>query len=142
MTWRSYTRVTATEPNEIQFQGLTSSTPVVGTSTSSGRLITVESTALVFTGFDIAGVVGSIELRLRVDRLARTQDKTIQLWWDGAARAANLADARAEDVWIYRWEDVNTAWSEDHGVIIDLQPHAQFPSANTVYIRSVELRSV
>lgn len=142
MIWRRHTRVQSIEPNEVQFLNLTSERPIVGTATSSGALITDESTALVFTGFDIQGTVTGIELRLSVSRLARTQDKTIRLWWDSAPQAENLADPRAADVWIYRWDNINTVWTENHGVVIDLQPHPTIPSANTVHIRSVELRYV
>jgi hypothetical protein len=142
MQWQTYTSVTAIEPNEVGYQGLTSSRPIIGTATSSGKIITVEPTALVFTGFAIVGTVNTVELRLHVTRLARTQDKVIRLWYDSKPQAANLADSTAADVHLYRWENLDTVWTAEHGVVVDLQPHAHYPSANTVYIRSVELRSI
>ncbi len=140
--WRTYTIVQPLEGDEIQFESLGSVAPAVGTSTATGRLLTQETTALVFKGFAITGVVNTIELRLRVSRLARIQDKTIQLWIGGEAWGENLADLSAEDEWVYTWTGLDHEWGAEDGVVIDLQPHRQYPSSNTICIRSVQLRAL
>ena len=140
MSYRGYTQVTAIESGEIQYDRLVSVEPAVGVGKSTGGLLTEQATALVFTGFDITGTVRGLELKLEVTRLARTQDKTIQLWVNGAATGPNLADLTAGDVHVYTWTDLDLEWDSSMGVVIDLQPHTQYPSSNTIYIRSVGLR--
>ncbi len=142
MSYQGYTQVVAIEPSEIQYDRLVSVEPAVGVGKSTGGLFTEQATALVFTGFNITGTVNSLELRLEVSRLARTQDKTIQLWVNGTAVGPNLADLSAADVHVYTWHDLDLEWNSTMGVVIDLQPHTQYPSSNTIYIRSVGLRKI
>lgn len=142
MTWLSYSSVVSTEPLEIPFDNLQSLEPIVGVAVSQGGLRTVETTALVFTGFAISGRVTSIDLELSVNRLARIQDKIIQLWINGAAYSSNLADPTASNLHVYSWRGLDLSWQTDYGVIIDLQPHSQYPSSNLVTVRSVRLRTV
>jgi hypothetical protein len=142
MIWRSYSSVVSTEPLEVPFDNLSSLEPVVGVAVSQGGLRTVQSTALVFSGFAISGTVTGIDLELSINRLARIQDKTIQLWVNGAAYAANLADLAAGNRHIYSWRNLDLSWQTDYGVLIDLQPHSQYPSSNLVTIRTVRLRTV
>lgn len=142
MIWHSYSSVVSTEPLEVPFVNLSSLEPVVGVAVSQGGLRTVESTALVFSGFGISGTVTGLDLELSVNRLARIQDKTIQLWVNGAAHSANLADLDAGNRHIYSWRGLDLTWQSDYGVIIDLRPHSQYPSNNLVTVRSVRLRTV
>jgi hypothetical protein len=127
---------------------LTTVTPVRSVATSNGQLAVQHSRSLVFRSFGIPAditVVG-IELELTVTRLARIQDKTIQLWYQNRAVGRNLADLTAEDHHVYGgatdlWRATTVVHSsDDFGVLVDLQPHTQYPSSNTVYLRSVRLR--
>ncbi len=122
--------------------------PVYGVATSRGGLVTSGSRSLVFRDFGITnpGTVTGIELELEITRLARVQDKTIQLWVNGSAQGRNLADLSAPDVKVYGsstelWgvPGVNVT-DPGFGFLIDLQPHTQYPSNNTVYLRKLILR--
>lgn len=129
-------------------RGIISVAPLRATSTSTGALTRQEANSLLFRnwGFNAGFNVLGIELRLTVDRLARIQDKVIQLYM-GQAQGRNLANIATENQQVYGgggdlwgltqaldWHD------ENFGVIIDLQPHQQYPSSNPAVIRSVELR--
>jgi hypothetical protein len=132
-----------------QVRNIVTVTPILAVATSNSRsLLAKGSQSLIFRDFAIPSnstVVG-IELLLTVTRLARVQDRQIQLCVAGQAQGNNRAVQTAEDSHVYGgptdlW---GTASIEFHnpqfGVIIDLQPHAQYPSSNTVYLRSVILR--
>jgi|AntDeeMinimDraft_6_1070357.scaffolds.fasta_scaffold01068_11 hypothetical protein len=156
--WKSPRKTQGIESNEIQFVDnnvssvLTSKTSIKSTANFFGELVTTESTALVFTdfGFELDGqVVESIEIRLKASRLGRTQDKVIGIW-DGTKRmGANMANLEATDDFTYSgtlgdWKLSSATKldyvSPDFGVVIDLQPHTQYPSNVTVYIRKVQVR--
>lgn len=129
-----------------QTRDIISVAPLRATSVSTGALTRQEANSLVFRdfGFVVAGDVVGIELRLNVDRLARIQDRTIQLYYNGAV-GRNLANLLSENQQVYGgdlWALTEPlAWTEAaFGVIIDLQPHQSYPSNNPAVIRSVELR--
>jgi hypothetical protein len=142
MSYFGYTSFQTLENNEIQFSNLTSINPVVGVATSRKGLILKGSSALLFTGFPLSGNIQTLELKLHVSRLSRVQDKTIQIWHNGSIINENVANLEANDIQTYVWNNLNIEWNENSGVVIDLQPHTQYPSANTVYIRSVDLRKI
>lgn len=153
--WKSPRAAVGVEADEINFtnsqaRNLRSVEPVRGIATSFGSLNTDESTAIVFSDFEFNvnnELVSHVEVELHVSRLGRVQDKVIALWFDGVRRKANLANLAAEDRHVYSgltkdWRagsniDYN---SPQFGVYVDLQPHTQYPSNNTVYIRSVRVR--
>ena len=96
-----------------------------------------------------AGIVVGIEVRLIATRLARIQDKTIQLVFQNQPISENKQNLLAADTHVYgdahdRWgitSDKNIPIdSSEFGVIIDLQPHTSIPCADTVYIRSIQMR--
>jgi len=129
------------------FQSLT---PVRSISTSYGTFIREESNSLVFTGFGMPSVIPlGIEVRLVTQRVARIQDKVIQLWDGAQTIGENRQNLKAEDDQRYggdwdRWGlktdyDIPTG-SPSFGIVIDLQPHTQYPCSDTVYIRSVTMR--
>lgn len=141
--------------DEIAYQGgvdlagidLVSEAAVSGVAQSQGGLIQQGVRSLVFRdfGIDINTVVSAVELELRVDRLSRIQDREIRLW-QGRAVGRNLATALSEDLAVYggelaQWQvDTVTVNTADFGVLVDLQPHALYPSRDMVYVRSVRLR--
>ncbi len=140
MNFRTHTSVTALEPQEIQYDtDLGSLQPVRSVGVSRGGLNSEGASALLFSGYDYTGTVSSVTLRLSVDRQARIQDKTIDLWHSGTKLGLNRADLSAENVWVYTWTGLNLEWTAESGVVVDLQPHTQYPSSSTVRIRSVEL---
>jgi hypothetical protein len=124
--------------------------PVRSISTSFGTFIREESNSLVFTDFGLPSVQPlGIEMRLQVRRLARIQDKTVQLWNGSKTIGENLQNLQAEDDTIYGAQ--NDRWgvprdyelplgSSQFGVVIDLQPHTEIPCADTVILRSVRMR--
>lgn len=154
--WHTPNRVAHFEVSEIEFgfdfepvpDVLVSDTPVKGVSLSYGDLTTSESNALLFSdfGFSYNGVVQGVEMRLHVSRLARIQDKLIHLYQNAKLRGRNKANLQAEDVWVYGGP--NDLWysrkvnfdNPEFGVVIDLQPHTQYPSSNLVYLRDVRMR--
>jgi hypothetical protein len=128
-----------------QTRDIISVAPLRSTSTSTGAMTRQEANSLVFRDFGFTAVnVQAVELRLSVDRLARIQDRTIQLYYQGA-QGRNLANPLSENQQVYGGDlwglTEPLIWtSADFGVIIDLQPHQTYPSSNPVVIRSVELR--
>ena len=131
-------------------RGFRSQSPLRSISTSYGTFIREESNSLVFTDFGFPAVQPQgIEMRLRARRVARIQDKTIQLWNGSRTISENLQNLRAEDEQIYggendRWgipfaESIPVSDSE-FGVVVDLQPHVEYPCADLVFIRSVAMR--
>lgn len=155
--WKSPRKTQELETNEISFNDegnpktIVSNKPISAVSNYFGGLYTVESSAILFSdfGFDVDSTkVEEIELFLHVSRLGRTQDKTISLYM-GKQIGKNRADLEAEDEHIYRggleaWKIASAKImdysSPEFGVVIDLQPHTQYPSNVTVYIRKVALR--
>lgn len=122
--------------------------PIRATALSTGQLSADSSRSLVFRDFGIpagATVVG-IELQLEITRLARVQDRVIQVWSGGQARGRNLADLTAGDLHVYGsptdlWSTENLAVADPgFGFLIDLQPHTLYPSSNLVYLRQLKLR--
>ena len=133
-----------------QVRGFISQSPLRSISTSYGTFIREESNSLVFSDFGFSDVVPlGIEMRLRARRVARIQDKTIQLWNGSRTISENLQNLSAEDEQVYggetdRWgipisESIPVA-SSDFGVVVDLQPHVSYPCADLVYINSVAMR--
>ena len=124
--------------------------PVRSISTSFGTFTREESNSLLFTGFGMPDAIPlGIEVRLVTQRLARIQDKVIQLWDGTQTIGENRQNLRAENDQVYggdfdRWGlrsdyAIPTA-SPDFGVVVDLQPHTEYPCSDTVYIRSVTMR--
>lgn len=156
--WKSPRQQQYVESDEVQFKRsqtggvLTSARAISGRGNFYGELITTESTAIAFTdfGFELNGkVVEEIELFLHVSRLGRTQDKVIKLWTGEKPFGKNRADLSAEDENTYsgRLKDWELATaknvpyeSSDFGAYVDLQPHTEYPSSVTVYIRNVKMR--
>ncbi len=122
--------------------------PVRATALSNGRLESTGSRSLVFRNFGIVnpGTVQGIELELEITRLARVQDKTIQIWYQGQPLGQNRADLSAGDRHVYGgsldlWGSGNIDVTDpSFGFLIDLQPHITYPSSNLVYLRRVSLR--
>lgn len=154
--WQSPRKTQELESNEISFASeplgrtIVSSKPISAVSNYSGGLYTVESSAILFKdfGFDVdSSLVEEIELHLHVSRLGRTQDKTIMLYMDKQI-GKNRADLEAEDKHTYSggletWKIASANMdytSPEFGVVIDLQPHTEYPSNVTVYIRKVAVR--
>lgn len=135
--------VTQFEQSEILVDTETgvSAQPYVSTATSVGRLIRRETAALLYSDFGYSGTASSVVLDLHVSRLGRTQDKVIQLYYNGGLQGSNLADLSAGDRHQYVFEGSYTVDSS-FGIVIDLQPHVDYPSSNTVYIRSVAVQFV
>jgi len=119
-------------------------------STSFGTFERSESNAVQFLDFGFeSGIVTGIEVRLVATRLARIQDKTIQLVYQNQPISENKQNLLAADTNVYG--DAHDRWgitsdrnipveSSEFGVIIDLQPHTTIPCADTVYIRSIQMR--
>jgi len=131
-------------------RGFRSQSPLRSISTSYGTFIREESNSLVFSDFGFSAVQPQgIEMRLRARRVARIQDKTIQLWNGSRTISENLQNLRAEDEQVYggendRWgiplaESIPVSDSE-FGVVVDLQPHVEYPCADLVFVRSVAMR--
>jgi hypothetical protein len=156
--WHSPRTAAELESDEItmasylgsQTQGFQSQTETRSISTSYGTFIREESNSLVFSDFGFLDVVPmGIEMRLRTRRVARIQDKTIQLWNGSRTISENLVNLAAEDDQIYggadnRWgisvtESIPIS-SSQFGVVIDLQPHVNYPCSDLVLIRSVAMR--
>jgi hypothetical protein len=156
--WYSPKQARQLETNEIRVaaqgtQGISdfvSVFPVRSISTSFGTFIREETNALVFTRFGLPDVVPKgIELRLVTQRLARIQDKTIQLWDGSKQIGENKQNLLAENDQLYggeqdRWglesQYAIPLTSSDFGVVIDLQPHTEIPCSDTVYIKTLSIR--
>jgi hypothetical protein len=157
--WHTPKKVKSIASDEIEFtdgddvldstSNIASMAPVKGVSTSYGELVTLESQSLVFTdfGFDVDNdKVTGIEVELHVTRLARIQDRVVQLWKNNKAAGINKADLDAADIWSYGGS--NDIWKTQRnnfnnsgfGLLLDFQPHTRYPSSNTVYLRRVRMR--
>lgn len=145
-SWLYPRTVTYKETDEGNFVDITDSLniisvyPVVTSAYSTGRLEGTETNALLFANYAVSGLASRAELRLHVSRLGRIQDKTIRLWDGSSWIGENRATLDAVDVYTYTWDDLAVDLTADFGVVVDLQPHTQYPSSNTVYIRSVQMR--
>jgi hypothetical protein len=156
--WHSPRTAAQLESDEIAMQsysgsstrGFQSQSQTRSISTSYGTFIREESNSLVFTDFGFVDCEPrGIEMRLRTRRVARIQDKTIQLWNGSRTISENLVNLAAEDDQTYggadnRWgipltESIPVA-STNFGVVVDLQPHVSYPCADLVLIRSVAMR--
>lgn len=155
--WHSPRTAQQLETSEIELQapmgsvrGFVSAEPVRSISTSFGTFIREESNSLVFTDWQFSsGIVAGIELRLRVRRLARVQDKVVQIWDGTKTVGENLADFSAGDDHVYGSESDRWGVSQDYsfplnssdfGVVIDLQPHREIPCSDIIILRSVRMR--
>lgn len=157
--WHSPFSVSEYETDEIKFsdgdkildstKNINTIQSINGVSTSYGDIVTQESNALLFTDFQFSNIsnINKIEIKLEMSRLARIQDKQIQLYFNEPIGSNNF-DLDAADLNIYSGDenfwgvsfsniDVNNT---NFGVLLDFQPHIQYPSSNTVYIRKVQLR--
>lgn len=157
-TWLQPRTVERLENNQIDFSdgdaeldpvaALVSVLPVygVGTSASDTAVTVYGSNSLLFRDFGFTGgpAVG-IEVATNIVRLNRVRDRVVQLWSGGVIgtnRASNNYDQKQtyggiSDLW--GMPSLNTVDS-NFGVVIDLQPHPQYPSSTTVIIRSVAVR--
>jgi hypothetical protein len=156
--WLQPQTVERLENNQIDFSdgdaeldrvtALVSVLPVygVGTSASDTAVNVYGSNSLLFRDFEFAGgpVVG-IEVETNIVRLNRVRDRVVQLWSNGIIgtnRAGNNYDQKqkyggASDLWgVPSLNNIDS----NFGVVIDLQPHPQYPSSTTVIIRSVSVR--
>ena len=154
--WYSPKIVDQIESDEIAYSGsllydvaanFTSLAPVASVAQSRGGVIQTGVKSLVFRDFGIneAGTVVAVEFMLSVSRLARIQDRTVKLW-QAEAVGHNRANPQAEDVTVYSgdlaWWQVDTVdhQNPNFGILVDLQPHSQYPSRDSVYIREVKIR--
>ena len=122
--------------------------PLRGVATSTGRALnTVQGRSLLYRDFGFnPGSVQAVQLELSVQRFARIQDRQIQLWL-GSEIGENLADLSAANFNQYGGSD-GLGWAitpinpgvPEFGVIIDLQPHTKYPSADRPIIEWVRLR--
>lgn len=123
---------------------------VYSISTSYGTFERRESNSVAFTGFGFQDCVPvGIEVKLVTQRLARIQDKRVQLWDGEQLIGDNKQNLNAENTQLYgsdfdRW-GLKTDYhipvsSHSFGVVIDLQPHTEIPCSETVYIHSVSMR--
>ena len=137
---RPYTTVREYEDDSVDIDLVTLSSigSVTGTATSRGSIIATGSDTLFFSGFGYTGAVTGLELHLHISRLARIQDRVIRFYNAGALIGTDLSDLSAGDVHVYVLDGARTIES-DFGVVVDVGPHTQYPSANTVYIRSVSV---
>ena len=126
----------ANDSVDIDLSTLTTIANVTGVATSRGTLITTGSDTLIFSGFGYTGAVVGLELHLHISRLARIQDRVIRFYNAGSLIGTDLSDLTAGDTHVYTLDGARTIES-DFGVVLDVGPHTQYPSANTVYIRSV-----
>lgn len=118
----------------------------IGTSASDTAVNVYGSNSLLFRDFGFSGgTVGGIELETNVVRLSRVRDRVVQLW-NGALAGVNRASENYDQ--IQRYGSISDTWgttgidftNSGFGVVVDLQPHPQYPSSTTIIIRSVRIR--
>lgn len=118
----------------------------VGTSASDSAVNVYGSNSLLFRDFGFGGgTVAGIEVETNIVRLSRVRDRTVQLW-SGALVGTNRASDNYDQ--IQRYGGQSDVWGttginfgdSGFGVVVDLQPHPQYPSSTTVIIRSVQIR--
>jgi hypothetical protein len=154
--WHSPRTVEQLTSDEIGYSGAilwdqttqyTSVKPVSSVARSQGGVLQEGAQSLVFRdfGFDTVEPVLAVEVLLVVTRLARIQDRTVKLW-QGEEIGYNRADLTAADQHVYSgdltWWRVDAVNPNDanFGVLVDLQPHSQYPSRDSIYIREVKIR--
>jgi hypothetical protein len=144
--WLTPRRVTVAESDSISFSDISDSRDIVtpqsvrSVAQGQGRLSTVESDSLLFSDFPALGHCHSAQLELSVSRLGRTQDRLIRLQNSAGWLSEDLSDLTAEDVNVYTVVHCDFEFDSSVGFVIDLSPHQAYPSANTIYIRSVRAR--
>ena len=134
-------------------EGLASRENVSSISTSYGSFISRDTDSLLFSDWGLPSnvfhTVTGIELLLETQRLARIQDKTIQIWSGRNLVGENQQNLDAENTQTYGGP--NSLWGvaphnltdisrREWGIVIDLQPHTSIPCNETVYIHRVRLR--
>jgi hypothetical protein len=141
-TWLKARNVTLFENDSVAMDPnrLISLTPIHSVALSSGRMQQYGSTALLFKDFGVNGVATAVEASIRVDRLSRIQDKTIQLYTGSGLVGKNLADLSADNQHTYSWVNISYSINSEFGVVIDYQPNTAIPSREILIIRSVLLR--
>jgi hypothetical protein len=114
--------------------------PVTGVAStvSRGTLIERGTDALLYSNFAYTGTATTITARLQVTRLARVQDRIIQLSNGTQLIGVNQARLDAEDDQLYVFTG-NFTVNPSFGIVIDLGPHTQYPSSTTIYIRDLSL---
>jgi len=112
--------------------------PVTGIATSFGPLVQLGTDALLYSGFAWRGTANIVRARLQVDRLARVQDRIIQLSDGVKLIGSNQANPLAEDLNVYEFTG-SFAVNASFGIVIDLGAHQLYPSSTMVYIRSLTL---
>lgn len=122
--------------------------PLTGIHTGTARLLITEANSLLFSGFGFEpGItVGGIQVLLNTQRLARIQDRTVQLYYQQLV-GSNRADLAAENLHQYGssedlWDLTQALpWHDpEFGVVVDLRPHISIPSNNTAFIFAVSMR--
>jgi hypothetical protein len=112
--------------------------PVTGVAFTGGGLIQQGSDALLYSNFAYTGTATTITARLKVTRLARVQDRIIQLYNGTQLIGVNQANLDADDDQTYVFTG-NFAVTPSFGIVIDLGPHTRYPSSTTIYIRDLSL---
>jgi hypothetical protein len=127
-----------------------SSTSLYGVSMNYEEAVNTYGTkGLVFTGFgfdtDSTGII-SVEVEIKVDRLARIVDERVQLWRSELI-GSNVADTSTENTKTYSG-DLGAFWGAENidpgaaefGVLLDFAPRSDMPSSNRLVFRSVRMR--
>lgn len=116
----------------------TSVSDVAGVALSNGQILARGSDSILYYNFDYVGACTRIVARIHVSRLARIQDRVVQLWDGARLIGSNLANPSAPDINLYEFTGAFTVTPE-FGLVLDLGPNQRIPSRDTVYIRSVGL---
>lgn len=148
--WKKPLTVVKYEEDDTSFDiikphAITSKERVTGIATGYSQMRTSGVDAVYFSdwGWQPGQVLG-IEVKTHVSRLARITDLTVQLTEHGEPVGKNLAKTYAENITVYggrldewRIENIDPLTI---GLILDYQPHPNYPSSELVYIRSVHMR--
>lgn len=124
------------ENDVVPMNGLVSSRSIVGTALSSGKLVTRESSALLFSHFGFVGTVSTLRATVKISRLGRVSDKLVRFRSQNNWLGSNLAESSAEDLSTYTLSG-SFLVDDSFGLVLDYAPHPRYPSSNTVYIRTV-----
>ncbi len=118
----------------------------VGTSANDQAVNVYGSNSLLFRDFGFeGGTVLGIQVETDIIRLSRVRDRVVQLW-AGQLVGENRASADYDRVQTYgnsgdTWGVLGVDFANPgFGVVIDLQPHPQYPSSTTVVIKTVRVR--
>lgn len=120
----------------------------VGTSAADSAVNSYGGNGLILSGFGITGggTVQGIQVETDIRRLNRVKDIRVQLW-QGSLLGENRASASYDQV--QRYGAAADLWGisgavsytdPSFGLVLDLGPHAQYPSATRPVIRTVQLR--